>query len=109
MKYKVIPTPEFIKNLKSLYKKYKSVKKDVLDLSYKLEENPKLGTSLGQNIYKIRLKNSDINRGKSGGYRIITYLIDEQNEVRLITIYSKSERENILDFELRELIKKEQK
>jgi mRNA-degrading endonuclease RelE of RelBE toxin-antitoxin system len=46
MKYKLIPTPEFIKNLKTLYKKYKSVKKDVLELSNKLEENPKLGTSL---------------------------------------------------------------
>lgn len=32
MRYKVIPTPEFIKNLKSLSKKYKSIKKDILDL-----------------------------------------------------------------------------
>jgi len=33
MKYKVIPTPEFIKNIKSLKKKYKSVKNDVLLLA----------------------------------------------------------------------------
>jgi len=29
MNYKVIPTPEFIKNLKVLSKKYKNIKKDV--------------------------------------------------------------------------------
>jgi mRNA-degrading endonuclease RelE of RelBE toxin-antitoxin system len=80
-----------------------------LELSNKLEENPKLGTSLWHNVYKVRLKNSDINRGKSNGYRVITYLIDEDNEVRLITIYSKSERENILDFEIKEIIEKENK
>ncbi len=33
MKYKVIPTPEFIKNLKTLNKKYKSIKKDILELA----------------------------------------------------------------------------
>ena len=56
MKYKVIPTPEFIKNLKALKKRYKSIKKDVLLLSEKLEENPKIGTCLGNNIYKVRVK-----------------------------------------------------
>jgi len=38
MKYKVIPTPEFIKNLKTLKKRYKSIKKDILLLSEKLEK-----------------------------------------------------------------------
>jgi mRNA-degrading endonuclease RelE of RelBE toxin-antitoxin system len=106
MKYKIIPTPEFIKNLRQLKKRYKSIKKDVLLLSNKLENTPKIGISLGNNIYKIRVKNSDNNKGKSAGYRVITYLIDENFEVYLITIYSKSEKENILDYELQEMIKK---
>jgi len=105
MKYKVIPTPEFIKNLKSLSKKYKSIKKDVLDLANKLEDDPTIGTSLGNNSFKIRIKNSDLNKGKSGGYRIITYCINELKEINLVTIYSKSDKENILDSELIELIK----
>ena len=105
MKYKVIPTPEFIKNLKSLSKKYKNIKKDILDLANKLENNPTLGTSLGNNTFKIRVKNTDLNKGKSAGYRVITYCINELQEISLVTIYSKSDKENILDLELIELIK----
>ena len=104
MKYKVIPTPEFIKNLKTLSKKFKSIKNDVLDLANELENNPMLGTSLGNNTFKIRVKNSDLNKGKTGGYTVITYCISELQEVNLITIYSKAEKENILDLELIELI-----
>lgn len=38
MNYKVIPTPEFIKNIKSLKKKYKNIKNDVLSLANELEK-----------------------------------------------------------------------
>lgn len=106
MNYKVIPTPEFIKNLKTLKKKYKNIKNDVLELANELEKNPTIGTELGSNTFKIRIKNSDNNKGKSAGYRVVTYLINEENEVYLVTIYSKSEKENILDLELREIISK---
>jgi mRNA-degrading endonuclease RelE of RelBE toxin-antitoxin system len=106
MNYKVIPTPEFIKNLKTLKKKYKNIKSDILELANELEKNPTMGTELGNNTYKIRLKNSDNNKGKSAGYRIVTYCFNEQYELFLVTIYSKSEKENILDMELKELIAK---
>ncbi|MEA2017209.1 MAG: type II toxin-antitoxin system RelE/ParE family toxin [Campylobacterota bacterium] len=105
MNYKVIPTPEFIKNLKSLSKKYKNIKKDVLELANQLETNPTIGTELGNNTFKIRVKNSDNNKGKSAGYRVVTYCINELKEINLVTIYTKSEKENILDLELIELIK----
>ncbi len=105
MNYKVIPTPEFVKNLKTLKKKYPNIKNDVLKLANHLEKNPKMGIELGNNTYKIRLKNSNNNRGKSAGYRIITYCVNEDNELYFITIYSKSDKENILDLELQELIR----
>jgi len=73
-------------------------------LASKLEDNPTLGTSLGNNTFKIRVKNSDLNKGKSAGYRVITYCINEQKEISLVTIYSKLDKENILDLELIELI-----
>ena len=104
MNYKVIPTPEFIKNLKTLKKRYKSIKNDVLKLAAELEKNPTLGTELGNNTFKIRVKNSDNNKGKSAGYRVITYYISKNQEVFLVTIYSKTDKENILDTELKELI-----
>jgi len=65
-----------------------------------------MGTKLGSNTFKIRVKNSNNNKGKSAGYRMITYCINEQNELFLVTIYSKTEKENILDLELKELIGK---
>ena len=104
MSYKIIPTPEFIKNLKSLKKRYKNIKNDIKKLSDELKKEPTLGVSLGKNIYKIRVKNSDINKGKSAGYRVITYLLSEDYEIYLITIYSKSDQENILDEEIKKLI-----
>jgi mRNA-degrading endonuclease RelE of RelBE toxin-antitoxin system len=104
MKYKIIPTPEFVKNLKTLKKRYKNIKNDILELSEQLSENPTIGTELGNNIYKIRVKNSDIQKGKSGGYRVITYCINQLQEVQLITIYSKSDKEDIPINELKKII-----
>ena len=104
MNYKIIPTPEFIKNFKTLKKRYKRIKNDILELTAKLEKNPNMGAKLGDNTFKVRIKNSDNNRGKSAGYRVITYCINENSELFLITIYSKSEKENILDLELKKLI-----
>ena len=66
----------------------------------------KVPLKVSSNTFKIRLKNSDINKGKSAGYRVITYCINENCEVFLITIYSKIDKEDILDTELKELISK---
>ena len=61
-----------------------------------LEDNSKQGIRLKEGLYKVRIKNSDNNRGKSAGYRIITYTRIE-DEIFLVDIYSKSEMENIAD------------
>ena len=55
MKYKIIPTPEFIKNIKLLKKKYKNIKNDVLELANELEKNPTLGIDLGNNTFKTNI------------------------------------------------------
>ncbi|MDQ7084271.1 MAG: type II toxin-antitoxin system RelE/ParE family toxin [Sulfurovum sp.] len=88
--------PKFIKD-KLLYK-------DLQRLLEVLSKNPKEGKSLGNNAYKIRLQNSSSNRGKSGGYRVISYFWNEKT-LGLLTIYSKSERENIFENEIELLIK----
>lgn len=104
MNYKIIPSDEFKKNIKKLNKKYRSIKQDIEMFADELILNPLMGTELGNNTYKVRVKNSDNNKGKSGGYRIITYVIDENYKIYLVTIYSKSEQDNITDIELKELI-----
>ncbi len=105
MRYNVLAIPQFEKDVKGLAKKYKLIKKDLLKLINDLEQNPTRGVSLGMNFYKIRLANTSIPTGKSGGFRVITYFIDGENNIYLSTIYSKTDKENISDDELREILK----
>ena len=55
MSYKIIPTSQFEKELKRLFKKYPSIKSDLFELVSQLKENPRLGTPLLKNCYKINL------------------------------------------------------
>lgn len=85
--------PHFKKQLKPLIKKYKELKKDVI---LELEHfNKKNSVALGQNIYKLRLKSSNTNKGKSGGFRLIIFIHEIDKIIFPITIYFKSDKENI--------------
>jgi len=69
-----------------------------------LETNPTEGRSLGNSCYKIRVSNSSIPTGKSGGFRVITYFVDNENNLYLLSIYSKTEKEAISDSELLDIL-----
>ena len=105
MSYKVKVIPQFEKELKRLSKKYLSLKSEYLQLVLSLREQPVQGMALGNNCYKIRLSIASKGKGKSGGARIITYVHLVQNSVYLLTIFDKSEMENIQDKELSALLK----
>ncbi|MEH2239825.1 hypothetical protein [Nostoc sp.] len=45
-------------------------------------------------IYKVRVRNSSIQKGKRAGYRLI-YQLESPTSILLLTIYSKSDREDI--------------
>jgi mRNA-degrading endonuclease RelE of RelBE toxin-antitoxin system len=105
MSYSVIPIKKFKKEAKKLVKKYPSLKKELVELSSILEENPTCGTSLGNNAYKIRIAIKSKASGKSGGARIITYVVMENEEVYLLTIYDKSELDAVDDNTLRKIIR----
>jgi mRNA-degrading endonuclease RelE of RelBE toxin-antitoxin system len=92
-------TDEFEEKTYRLSKKYRSIRKDLEPIIAQLEEKVVLGDRLagfGSNlyVYKVRVKNSDIQKGKSAGYRII-YLLESERSILLLTIYSKSEQEDI--------------
>ncbi|HRF57721.1 MAG TPA: type II toxin-antitoxin system RelE/ParE family toxin, partial [Campylobacterales bacterium] len=89
---------------KKLEKRYPQISNDLAEFTKTIYSKDDLGTSLGNNIYKARIKNSDKNRGKSGGYRLITLLKVIENEVYLLFIYDKSDFENINDSDILELI-----
>lgn len=104
MSNKIIVRKSFQKQAKLLFKRYKSFPTDLQKLVDELKENAELGTSLGGNVYKIRLAIASKNKGKSGGARVITYFYKLAKTVYLLSIYDKSETENISDNELKNLI-----
>lgn len=105
MSYNVKTIPKFEKELKRLAKKYASLKVEYIQLIESLKENPVQGTPIGNDCFKIRIGISSKGKGKSGGARVITYVQIVQTSVYLLTIFDKSEKENIPDKELQELLK----
>ncbi len=105
MSFKVLTTSDFKKDFKALSKKYKSLKSDLFGLVEALEKNPQQGVPLGKNCYKVRMAIKSTGKGKSGGARVITYVKVIEGFVFLLTIYSKSDKNDISDKELDELIK----
>jgi mRNA-degrading endonuclease RelE of RelBE toxin-antitoxin system len=105
MSYNVFTLRSFDKQLKRLVKKYPSLKEEYIHLIEWLENNPEQGTAITNKCYKIRLAIASKGKGKSGGARVIANLIIEDQSVYLLTIYDKSEKSNLTDAELTELLK----
>ena len=102
--YSVRAARSFERDAKPLLKKYPSLRQELERLGKELQENPTLGTPLGHECYKIRLAIKSKGKGKSGGARIITYLITRNKEVILLAIYDKQVKDNISENELKELL-----
>jgi hypothetical protein len=105
MNYKVISIPFFDRQFKRLAKKFPSLKDDFQELVNSLVENPTQGESIGKGSYKIRLSITSKGKGKSGGARVITYVLIQSEAVYLLSIYDKSEQSSISNDELKSLIK----
>ena len=94
----------FLKETKQLSKKFKLLKNDLKQTVEEIETNNDLGIYLGFNLFKKRVRNSSIPKGKSGGFRVIIYQQIE-DKIVLISIYSKTEKENLSDEELSIILK----
>lgn len=105
MLYSVKTIEVFERQAKRLIKKYASLRNELLELVFQLKENPVQGNSIGNNCYKIRLAIASKGKGKSGGARVIINIVIAENNVYLLTIYDKSEKENLSAIELQELLK----
>ena len=104
MSYNIILTSRFKKEAKRLSKRYPSLKKELSELTQSLIENPTQGTQLGNNTFKIRLAIKSKGKGKSGGSRIISYVLIDHHEIYLLSIYDKSEISTINDKTLKLLV-----
>lgn len=99
---------EFERGAKTLRKKYPSFENDYDTFLDELEKNPYAGESLGQHTYKHRMAIASKGKGKSGGARVITYNVQQTGSeeilITLMTIYDKSDIENVSDAYLKSLV-----
>ena len=67
MNYDFRTSPEFLKEVKKLSKRYPSIKDDLIALRKSLEQSPDQGIDLGGGLRKIRMNIKSKGRGKAGG------------------------------------------
>ncbi len=90
-------SPTFSRNLRTLAKKYRSIKNDIQPIIEQLERGELPGdqiAGIGYLVFKLRVRNSDTQKGKSAGYRLIYYL-KTRTGIILLTLYIKSEQVDI--------------
>lgn len=107
MNYNILVKPTFEREAKRMSKHYASFKKDYENLINELEQNPLSGTDLGGGLRKIRMRITSKGKGKSGGARVITFIVIvavDEAEINLLYIYDKAERSSITAKELEELL-----
>lgn len=96
---KIFFSKYFKNQLKKLKKKFPKIKEDLLDKLNNLNIEEEI--HIGRSIFKIRIKSSDLNKGKSGGFRSYIYLYRRKDLLVPLCIYHKSQKENISENELR--------
>ncbi len=89
----------FKKQLKTLKKRYVSVKDDLLLSLDNL--NLKDERFIGRGIYKIRVSCSDSLSGKKGGFRVYVYFYKKRELLVPLCIYHKSQKDSISEIELK--------
>ena len=88
-------------------KKYKSIPDDLEFLINNLKENPEIGDIIRNTngVRKIRMKITDKKQGKSGGARVIYYIVTDENEIWLLQIYDKANENKIPEKEIKIYLK----
>lgn len=99
-------TFEFKRNLRALAKKYRSIKADLQPLIDSLEDGELPGDQvpgIHLSIFKVRIQNTDIQKGKRSGCRCI-YCLKTRNQIILVTIYSKLDQSDISGKKIKEIL-----
>ena len=98
--------PTFTINLRNLAKKYRTIRNDIQPVVEQLERGELPGdriSGIGYDVFKVRVRNSDIQKCKSGGYRLIYYVKTEKGII-LLTVYTKSAQTDIPADEITDII-----
>lgn len=99
-------TSEFKRNLRALAKKYHHIRSDVQPVMERLKVGEVIGDRVAgthYTVFKVRVRNSDIQKGKRSGYRLI-YHLKSPTHIILVTIYSKLDQGDISAKEIRRIV-----
>lgn len=96
--------PQFSRSLRDLERTYRNIRRDLEALFSKLESTgPRPNRSIGQRVFKERCASSDMQRGQSGGFRVL--ILRRGTDLIPLFIFAKADRENITPEEIRNLIR----
>lgn len=99
-------TDVFKRQVRDLSKRYRQIRADVQPVLDQLQSSELVGDQIqgtGYTVFKVRIKNSDTKKGKSGGYRLI-YCVRTSTNILCLLIYSKSEADNVTSAEIKKVI-----
>jgi len=116
--YSIILTDKFRKDIEfyERKRKYKKVKDDIGQVVKELSLGNLIGDEIprlkmfdeDKKIIKVRAVNTDTKSGKSNGYRIIYYAIKSDEQIFLLTLYSKKDDNRVLtNQEIMDIVNKE--
>jgi mRNA-degrading endonuclease RelE of RelBE toxin-antitoxin system len=99
----------FKREARHLKKRYRNIEADLQPLIEQLQNGDLTGDRIpgfaDYSVYKVRVKNSDIRKGKSGGYRVI-YQSLTLAAVVLLYLYAKSDQDDVTPDEICAIIEK---
>jgi hypothetical protein len=99
----VILTSYFLKQSKSLFKKYRHLKAELIEALNNFI--PDSSICLGHQLYKVRLQSYDLPKGKSKSFRLIVFLFQHNQVITPIYLYFKGNKININRQEIEDYLK----
>ncbi len=99
-------TDTFKRQVRDLAKRYRKIKLDIQPVLDQIQSGDLVGDQIQNTdytVFKVRIKNTDIQKGKSSGYRLIYYIKTSEN-ILCVLIYSKSDEDNVTSLEIKKII-----
>jgi mRNA-degrading endonuclease RelE of RelBE toxin-antitoxin system len=100
----------FRRQLRALFKKYRHIRSDIQPTLDSIGSGEFVGDRIPGTeyvVFKVRIRNRDIEKGKRSGYRLI-YQLKTPTAVLLLTIYSKLDQGDISPNQIRKIIGEEE-
>ncbi len=97
--YSIRLTRSFQRDVKRLRKKYRRLTEDLKPLVDELSKGDfsrhEAIKGFSHKVYKARVRSSDQGKGKRGGFRVIYYVVVDDTEIFLLSIYAKARKSDI--------------